>query len=324
MVTATSASQQRYLVTGVTGFAGCYLASSLIGRGESVVGLSRQAKWPAAWAPLSEKVDLRACDSRDGRLVESILRETQPTRIYHLAGFARVAESFVDPEGAWAGNLTTTLQLCEAVIRWGAKPRILFVSSGQIYGNREDPNLPYDEDCPLRPESPYAASKAAADLACYQYTCAPGLEIVRARPFNHTGPHQPADFAIPNFARQVAAIERGDLPAVLEVGNLLAQRDLTDVRDTVEAYRLLLEHGRAGEAYNIGCGQSYSMQMVLDRLLALSGLQVEVRRRADLLRPTEQAVARVDVSKLRRETGWATNYALDQTLTETLAAWRIK
>jgi GDP-4-dehydro-6-deoxy-D-mannose reductase len=148
------------------------------------------------------------------------------------------------------------------------------------------------------------------------------LDIVRARPFNHTGPHQPADFAIPNFARQVAAIERGEMPAVLETGNLLVQRDLTDVRDVVEAYRLLLEHSRAGEAYNIGSGQSYSMQTVLDRLLNLSGVQVEVRQRAELLRPTEQAVARVDSRKLRCQTGWKPSYSLDQTLADTLAAWR--
>ena len=119
---------------------------------------------------------------------------------------------------------------------------------------------------PLLPDTPYAASKAAADLACYQYTCTPGLDVVRARPFNHIGPYQSSQFAIPSFARQVVAIERGEQPAVLETGNLSVQRDLTDVRDTVAAYILLAEKGRCGEAYNIGSGQSYSMQTVLQRM----------------------------------------------------------
>jgi GDP-4-dehydro-6-deoxy-D-mannose reductase len=322
MVSATSADKRPTLVTGVTGFAGCYLAKALLERNEMVVGLSRQAVWPAAWAPLGGRIDLRECDLGNGARLEAILREVRPARIYHLAGFAQVGGSFRDPEAAWSGNLNATRQLCEAVIRWGEHRRILFVGSGLIYGNREGPEMPYDEECSLRPDTPYAASKAAADLACYQYTCAPGLDIVRARPFNHIGPHQSAGFAIPDFARQLAAIGRGELPPILETGNLAAQRDLTDVRDTVAAYLLLMERGRRGEAYNIGTGQSHSMQTVLELLVRASGLKVEFRRRADLVRPTEQAVIRVDASKLRRETGWQPRHTLDRTLADTLAAWR--
>jgi GDP-4-dehydro-6-deoxy-D-mannose reductase len=322
METATSHPQRRNLITGATGFAGCYLADALASRGETVIGLSRTAAWPAGWSHLSARIDLRACDLCNGTAVEAILRETKPDRIYHLAGFARVGESFRDPEAAWQGNLTTTRRLCEAVIRSGQRPRILFVSSGTIYGNPDNPETPRDEKCPLRPDTPYAASKAAADLACYQYTCAPGLDIVRARPFNHIGPRQSADYAIPNFARQLAAIERGKLPPVLHTGNLDAQRDLTDVRDMVRAYLLLMEHGRHGEAYNIGTGQSWPMQTVLERMLAFASLRVEIRRQADLLRPTEQRVIRVDAGKIRRETGWTPVYSLDQTLADTLAAWR--
>lgn len=190
-----------------------------------------------------------------------------------------------------------------------------------IYGQPTD-GRPVDENCPLRPDTPYAASKAAADLACFQYYRTAGLDVVRARPFNHTGPHQPADFAIPNWARQLAAIERGEQAPVLEVGDLRTHRDLTDVRDVVEAYMLLLEHGEAGEAYNIGSGVSHSMEDVLGRLVALSGLSVEVRTRADLMRPSEQAHITVDAGKLRHRTGWTPAHSLDQTLSDTLAAWR--
>jgi GDP-4-dehydro-6-deoxy-D-mannose reductase len=155
----------------------------------------------------------------------------------------------------------------------------------------------------------------------YQVYCAPGLDVVRARPFNHVGPRQDAEFAVAHFARQVVAIERGSQPPVLHTGDLRPSRDLTDVRDTVAAYLLLLEHGRAGAAYNVASGQAYTMQTVLDRLLALAGVKAEVRQRTELVRPTERAV-RADASKLRRETGWQPRFTLDQTLADTLDYWR--
>lgn len=317
---ASVLSPQRTLVTGVTGFAGCYLADALVARGEVVFGLSRRATWPHAWRGLANRVELFECDLCDGPAVESILRRIQPTRVYHLAGYAQVGASFREPEAAWSGNLTATRTLFEAIIRATLWPRILFVGSGLVYGGK-DWERPRHELMPLLPDTPYAASKAAADLACYQYTCAPGLDVVRARPFNHTGPHQPAQFAIPNFARQLIAIERGE-SAVLETGNLCSERDLTDVRDTVSAYQLLMERGRKGEAYNIASGSSCSMQTVLARMVALTGLQVELCQKDDLMRPSEPDVIRVDVGKLRRETGWAPRYSLDETLADTLEAWR--
>jgi GDP-4-dehydro-6-deoxy-D-mannose reductase len=145
---------------------------------------------------------------------------------------------------------------------------------------------------------------------------------VRARPFNHIGPRQAPQFAIPHFAQQIVAIERGRQPPVLQTGNLSPLRDLTDVRDTVAAYLLLMERGRSGEAYNIGCGQTVSIQTVLSRLLALAGLEAEVRPSAELLRSTDTAAVRADAGKLRRETGWAPRFSLDQTLSDTLAYWR--
>ncbi len=314
-------ARQIALVTGATGFAGGHVVEALVTRGETVVGTSRHSAWPALWAHLSGKASLRACDLCDPRAVEALLQDVGPARVYHLAGYAAVGASFREPEAAWDGNLTATRRLYEAVVRWGGRPRILFVGSGLVYGDG-GPGRAQDENCPLLPSSPYAASKAAADMVSYQFTRNPGLEIVRARPFNHIGPRQSDDFAVASFARQLVAIERGKGPAVLETGNLSPQRDLTDVRDTVAAYLLLMERGLSGEAYNIGCGESYSMQRVLERLLALTGLKVEVRQRAERVRPTDQAVMRVDADKLRRATGWAPRYSLDQSLADTLDYWR--
>src|SRR5262249_24193542 len=155
---------------------------------------------------------------------------------------------------------TTTRRLYDAVCRWGGRPRILFIGSGLIYGSAVGSDRPPDESALLQPRSPYAASKAAADLVSYQVYCAPGLDVVRARPFNHVGPRQDPEFAVAHFARQVVAVERGRQPPVLATGDLRPLRDLTDVRDTVAAYLLLLEKGRPGEAYNVASGQGYTMQ----------------------------------------------------------------
>jgi GDP-4-dehydro-6-deoxy-D-mannose reductase len=310
-------------VTGITGFAGVHLTEALAaGGGQDVFGLARRAVWPAAFAHLADRAELTACDLGDGAAVEAVLRRVQPDRIYHLAGYASTRRSFREPEAAWAGNLGATRSLYEAVARWGGRPRILFVGSGLVYGNSRSPEQAQDEGCILQPDSPYAASKAAADLASFQYTCHPGLDVVRARPVNHIGPGQQPGFVVADFARQLIAIERGRQPPVLQTGNLSPQRDLTDVRDMVAAYVLLMERGRTGEAYNISRGESVAVGAILDRLLALSGLRVEVCQRADLVRGTELQAMRVDASKLRRETGWQPRYSLDQTLADTLAYWR--
>jgi GDP-4-dehydro-6-deoxy-D-mannose reductase len=312
----------RNLITGVTGFVGGHLAEALRARGEEVVGVARHPAWPTAWRHLAGNVELRGCDVGDGAAVEAVLREVRPERIYHLAGYAQVGRSFAEADAAWAANLGATRALYEAVIRWGGRPRILFVGSGQVYGAADEPGQMFDEVCLLRPTTPYAASKAAADLLSYQVARAPGLDIVRARPFNHIGPGQSLGFVVADFCRQVAAISLGRAAPVLETGNLEPRRDFTDVRDVVRAYVLLAERGRSGEAYNIGTGQTWSMRDVVDHLTSVAGVAVEVRQRADLVRAADAAAIRADAGKLRRETGWAPALALEQTLRDTLEYWR--
>jgi GDP-4-dehydro-6-deoxy-D-mannose reductase len=312
----------RTLVTGITGFVGGHLTETLRTAGIGPIhGIVRQPAWPAEWRHLAGAATLHAGDVTDTDRVEGILRATEPEWIVHLAGYAHVGRSFQEPRQAWADNLTATLSLFEAVTRWGGKPRILFVSTGLIYA---DPpaGRDCDESCMLAPASPYAASKAAADLAAYQVTRHPGLDVVRARPFNHIGPRQSPMFAASSFARQLAAIEAGSQPPVLETGDLSAFRDLTDVRDVGNAYVLLLQKGRSGEAYNVGSGEAVRMSDLLDRLVRLTRVRVDVRTRADALRPAENAVTRADCAKLVRETGWQRRYPLDRTLADLLDDWR--
>jgi GDP-4-dehydro-6-deoxy-D-mannose reductase len=299
----------RILVTGVTGFAGGHLAEALLAQGgHRLVGVARRPVWPDPWRHLAAQVELHPCDVCAGDDLEKILHAVQPEWIFHLAGYPYVGRSFHEPEVAWQGTLTGTRSLYEAVTRWGGRPRILFVGSGLIYGESATNADGCTETDLLLPDNPYAASKA--------------LDIVRARPFTHIGPHQSPQFAVASFARQLVAIERGRQAAVLETGNLQPCRDLTDVRDVVAAYVLLMERGRTGEAYNVGSGQSYAMQTVLERLIALAGVAVEVRQKANLLRATDAAIVRANAGKLRRETGWSPRFDLDQTLSDILAYWR--
>src|SRR5262245_45916267 len=310
----------RVLITGVTGFVGGHLAEALVARGGATLhGLSRGGTWPAELRNLERAVKLHAVDLGDRLAIERVLEVVQPDWIFHLAGYAHTGHSFQEPDLAWAGNLDATRNLYEAVIRWGGSPRLLFVSTGLIYGAGEN----IDEQAPLRPASPYAASKAAADLASAQYARHPGLDIVIARPFNHVGPRQSPEYVVARFASQIAAIERGQQPPVVETGDLDSARDFTDVRDVVRGYVLLLEKGRRGEAYNVGSGIALEIGAVLDCLAQIVHGCFDVRTRPDT-RPEEKTVLVANASKLTNEIGWRSMIDFDQTLRDTLEYWRRK
>jgi GDP-4-dehydro-6-deoxy-D-mannose reductase len=313
----------RILVTGVRGFAGGHLAEALaLKAGVELLGVSRHAGWPPELGHLAGRVALEACDVGDPGSVERLLRSFQPQQIYHLAGYANAGQSFREPDHAWAGNLLATRTLYDALVRSGCRPRVLYVGSGLIYGDLPGDNEAHHENSPFCPVSPYATSKAAADLLSYQYTRSADLDIVRARPFNHFGPRQSPEYALAHFAQQIAAIERRQQPPVLETGSLTPLRDLTDVRDVVRAYLLLMERGRSGEAYNVATGVAYSIKKVLDGLLALARMRIDVREKPGLVRRTDTVAMRGDAGKLRRETGWAPQYTLERTLADTLEFWR--
>lgn len=312
----------RFLVTGATGFVGGHLLRALADRpGVELVGLDRTATWPPGRDDLAARVRLLGVDLLDRPALTRAVADARPDRVVHLAGFASPARSLREPFAAWEGNVTATLNLYEALVETGQRPRVLFAGTGQVYGDQPADVL-LTEDAPLRPNNPYSASKAAADLAGFQYFASAGLHVLRARPFNHIGPGQSPDYAVANFARQVVAIERGQQPPVLETGDLEPRRDLTDVRDIVAAYLLLLEHGEAGQAYNIASGTTVSMRAVVDRLLTLAGRPIEVRTRADLLRNVDLSVPAVDTTRLRTATGWRPTVPLDRALADVLDAWR--
>ncbi len=311
----------RVLVTGASGFVGGHLCEHLVAEGDLVVGLSASGCWPAALAHLNRLVRLERGDLANVEESEFAdwLRRKQPEVVYHLAAQSNPHASLSDPRGTWALNLGGTLNLLEA-IRAAAlepRPRVILVSSGVCYGNPAPEHLPVMEDCPLRPNNPYSASKAAADLLGIQHHLSHATDVVMVRPFNHAGPRQSPTYVLAALALQVAEVEAGH-KTHLEVGNLEVIRDFTDVRDVVRGYRLLARHGKAGEIYNLGSGHGTKIALALEHLRTLAHRPVEVRIDPTRVRPVDQPLLIADASKLRAATGWEPLYTIEQTLADML------
>jgi len=314
----------RVLITGITGFVGGHLAEHLFAHGGyTLAGFGRTPVWPKELDPLSSSVPLFAAELSDVASMERTLAEFQPNAIVHLAGYANTGKSFQEPSACWAANLQGTMNLYEAVQRSGARPRILFASTGLVYGDPEPGRITLDETAPLKPASPYATSKAAADLLSYQMTRSAGMDVVRVRLFNQIGPRQAADYAVANFARQIAAIEAGKQAPILETGDLSGLRDITDVRDMVVALRMVLEKGESGEAYNVGRGEVWKIADLLAELVSLSNVSVEVRSKIEPGRGADTAVSRADTKKLIAATGWKPQLESKRTLTDILNYWQM-
>jgi GDP-4-dehydro-6-deoxy-D-mannose reductase len=312
----------RILITGITGFVGGHLVETLVQNGHAIFGYCRRGEWPNPVAHLADKAILYGGELADTGRVESILKLTRPDWVMHLAGYANPGRSYQEADLCWHDNLAATRSLYDAITRSDLRPRILYVSTGLIYGEPDEPGGSCSEQTTLKPATPYAVSKAAADLLSYQYTRNPGLDIVRIRIFNQIGPRQSPDYAVANFARQLAAAEAGQQPPVIETGDLTAHRDITDVRDMVAAFPLLLQTGRTGDAYNAGRGQTYRIQDLLDKLIAMARVKVQVTQRPEPSRKADTAVTRANAAKLYRTTGWVPRILLDQTLADILAYWR--
>lgn len=310
----------RVLITGATGFVGGHLAEALLSRDEyEIHGLSRGGVWPAECAHLAGNVRLHQRDLADPVGLPEFLADVQPRWIFHLAGFANPRRSREEPSAARRNNLDAARCLYEAVSRWRGTTRILAVSTGQVYGRASGV---CDESTPIQPENPYSQSKAEAERAGLELAASGGLDLICVRPFNHTGPRQPTGYVVPDFASQIAEIERGAKPACVKALGLNAFLDLTDVRDVVRAYILLMAKGRNGEVYNIGCGRLVRCGDLLTQLLSMSSVPEAMMESQTDSRPRESGAPICNAGKLRRETGWQPQIPLEQTLRDTLEYWR--
>ena len=260
-------------------------------------------------------------DVTDSAAVREALVGSEPDAVYHLAALTHVGRSYENPAPAVGVNVLGTLSVLEAARACPRAPRVLVVSSAEVYGAVNENELPLREDSPFAPMSPYAASKVGAEYLAIQAHLAYGLETLRVRPFNHVGPGQSTNFAVPGLAaRIVDAAERG--ANWIPVGNLGARRDLTDVRDVVRSYRMLVLDGAAGAVYNVCSGRSVGIDEVARQLLELAGVDLELRPDPELVRPVDVPVLLGDSGKLEKETGWRPEIELRQTLEDVLAEAR--
>jgi GDP-4-dehydro-6-deoxy-D-mannose reductase len=307
----------RSLITGAGGFAGSHLAEALLAAPAAEVWGCDVNSERRPYHPSTLK--LLAADLCDPAETRRVVEACRPERIYHLAGQAFVGESWNNPWTTFETNVRAQLNLLEAVRAARLETRILAVSSSEVYGRVSPQALPLDETCLFRPDSPYGVSKVGQDLLGLQYHLSYGLHVVRVRPFNHIGPRQNRRFVAPDFASQIAAIEAGQRAPVMRVGDLSVRRDLTDVRDMVQAYCLALEHGAPGEVYNLGAGQSHSVRELLDVLLSLSTVQIKIEVDPARLRPSDMPDMVCNASKFRAISGWSPQIPFEQSLKDVLA-----
>lgn len=312
------------LITGITGFAGSHLAEHILKNhpDDKIFGIVRWRSRMDNIVHIQDKITMIEADLKDPVSLQKCLAEVRPHWIFHLAAQSFVPTSWVCPAETFAINAMGQINLFEAVLNLKLSPRIQIAGSSEEYGFVNPDEVPMKELNPLRPLSPYAVSKVAQDLLAYQYFKSYGLETVRTRGFNHTGPRRGDVFICSNFAKQIVEIEKEVRKPVIYVGNLEAQRDFTDVRDMVKAYWLSLEKGESGDVYNIGSGKTYRMQEILDILLSLSKASVTVEVDPKRLRPSDVAILLSDSSKFRSQTGWKPEIPLEKTLQDLLNHWR--
>lgn len=292
---------KRLLVTGLSGFVGTRL--------QETVG----APWHLMKVP---RVDLREPGALD-----RFLADGPPDAVIHLAGQTFVPQAFRDPSGTLQVNVLGTLNLLESLKRCGFAGAFLFVSSGDVYGQVSEELLPITEDLLPRPRNPYGVSKVAAELLCQQWSFAEPWRMMVARPFNHIGAGQKADFVVPAVARQIARIRHGLQEAVIEVGDIDVTRDFLDVRDVLSAYAGLLDQGCNGEVYNVCSGREYRVRGLIGQMAKLAGVDLEIRQDPQRLRRAEQRRVCGSHAKLRAQTGWEPAYAMEQTLQAVLDDW---
>jgi len=260
----------------------------------------------------------REVDVRQPTAIEAALARHAPDAVIHLAAMSSVAQSREHPELCYQLNFVGTRNLLRAVARRCPEARVLLIGSADQYAATSPAAEPIDESVPLRPRSPYARTKAAAEILGQQ-AAQNGLDVVRVRAFNHTGAGQTDVFVVSNFARQVARISLGLQEPVMRVGNLESVRDFLHVDDVLRAYRLLLEPTVPADTFNVASGRSSTIQEILDQLIALAGINPRIERDPERFRDTDWLIG--DASRLRAATGWRNEIGLESILQELYADW---
>lgn len=322
-------SPRRILITGYHGFVARFLApacvraypeAQIFGMTHAASHLPIQGELYVAEGAV-EVIEI-AADIVDGTQVRQVIEESQPDLVFHLAAISSAAASWSAPAQVVRVNAVGFAHLVEAIRAAQLDPRIIVVGSSEQYGIVSPGQNPIKEETPFHPANPYAVSKAAQDQLAVVFHAAFGMDLIRARPFNHFGPGQRDDFVIAGFARQIALMELGHLEPVMRVGNLSAQRDFLPVSSVVEAYLALAKQGQAGEAYNIGSGTAHSIAEILGMLLEFAAITIETRVDPERFRPVDALMLCADSTKIQRDTTWRPDFELSSSLRATLDFWR--
>ncbi len=303
------------LVTGATGFAGSHLVEHLLQDHPSVAAWSHRGG-RAPEQVRDPRLQWNAVDLLDRAAVSRALADLQPSAVYHCAGIAHVGESWAEPVRALSVNVLGTHHVLEGIREAGLQCPVLVAGSALVYRSS---SRPLAEDDPIGPSDPYGVSKLAQEMLASACVDVP---VFIARPFNHAGPRQSPAYVTSSFARQIVEIEAGRRQPVLQVGNLESRRDITDVRDTVRAYQLVLRHGRAGRPYNVCSGQAYRIRDLLDTLIGYSTASVEIQVDTARLRPSDNPVIAGNRSRIEIEVSWVPEIPIERTLQDLLNYWR--
>lgn len=316
----------RVLVTGVTGFVGSYLVEYLL-ENHPDVEIYGQKRWRSPLDNIThvvDKISLVDCDLTDAYSTSQMIKNVEPERVFHLAAQSFVPYSFSAPVITLETNSMGTLHLLEAIRNTNIDPLVHICSSSEVYGQVNENEVPIKESNPLRPQSPYAVSKVSEDMISYQYFKSYGIKTIRTRAFTHSGARRGEVFVDSWFAKQIALIEKKKIEPIVKVGNLDSIRTFMDVKDTVRAYWLCLEHCNPGEVYNIGGKETMTIKEMLDMLLKISTFKgkINVKVEKELLRLSDVTLQIPDTSKFKKLTGWEPKIPYSQTLKDTLDYWR--
>lgn len=314
----------KVLITGITGFAGSYLAEYLAAKEKyDISGTYLFNTSLINVDEVKDKLNLVKVDLTSEKEVFNIIKKISPSIIFHLAALSSPADSFKIPSETLTNNISLQVNLFEAVRRSNLlDTKILVVSSADIYGKVKKEDLPIDENTPLMPTNPYSVSKIAQDFLGLTYFLSYNLKIIRVRPFNHIGPRQSSQFVVSSFAKQIAEIEKGKREPTLRVGNLDTKRDFVNVKDIARAYVLAIEKGKYGEVYNIGSGKSYKISDILRILVSMSSRKIKIEKDESLFRPSDNQELLCDIRKFQKLTAWKPKISIEETLKDTLDYWR--
>jgi GDP-4-dehydro-6-deoxy-D-mannose reductase len=312
------------LITGGTGFAGFHLSEYLLEAGYDVILIDRPQSTSTGLEELLPKVRVERADLLDFERLRRIMADVRPERIFHLAAFSSVADSFRYPRECYATNFDGTLNLLQVWREVGLDARMLLVSSSDVYGRPAEAAMPLSEASPLTPVSHYGNSKVAAESLGIQFGINHGLAVVRVRPFQHTGPRQSPAFVCSGLARQVAEMICGLRPLSLTVGNPNIARDFSDVRDIVRGYTALIEHGQPGDVYLLCSGRAMSVGSIIEWLAELAPEPIQLQIDPSRARAVESPTIWGNAAKARAETGWQPRYELRDTLRDLVVYWKAK